>query len=91
MVNRLDLFALSQTLGDSETWNHANLLESCHMAIGVDRGYKVNAYSIHQGAHSWVSVFVFVTEVLHQQQEEFPTQSFVTVVTSCVAELWLTC
>lgn len=61
------------------------------MTIRVNRGYKVNAYSVHQGAHFGVSIFVLLTEVLHKQQQQFSAQSLVTVVTSCVAELWLTC
>lgn len=57
--------------------------------IRVQRGNQVNPHSIHQAAYSWVFIFIFFAQELHQQQKKLSTQSFITVKTSCVAKFRL--
>lgn len=61
------------------------------MSVRIERGHQVDAYSFHQLLNSGVFVFVFLAEVLHEQQDHLPTGGLVSVETCREAELWLSC
>lgn len=74
-------------LGCSVTHRFGGLL----VAVGVDGGQQVDACLVHEPPNACVSAQILLTHELHEQQQQLAAQNLVTVGTSRVAELRLTC
>ncbi len=61
------------------------------VAVGVDGGQQVDACLVHEPPDACVSAQILLTHELHEQQQQLAAQNLVTMGTSRVAELRLTC
>ncbi len=61
------------------------------VAVGVDGGQQVDACLVHEPPDACVSAQILLTHELHEQQQQLAAQNLVTMGTSRVAELRLSC